>query len=79
MIKWHRMDPEVVPAPGPPDKPYRVTRYWEIRARQIGPTFEAFFRRYWQANLVSFLYHHLGGWSCNTWKRKDPGTEPASM
>lgn len=72
MIEWHEIDPVLKNAPqAPSERPYRVTRYgahwyWGYR---ITPVFEAFFRWYWQANLVSFWWHHWHGWSCNTWKK----------
>jgi hypothetical protein len=57
----------------PPDKPWRVTRYrahpyW---GTPVGPDYAADFRTYWQANAVSWFYHHILGWSCNTWKKRN--------
>ena len=78
MIKWHCVE---AGATAPPDRPYRVTRYkahWYWGFPIAGTYRQAFFRRYWQANAVSFIYHHLFGYSCNTWRRKD-GTEPARL
>lgn len=72
MITWESFDPpESYAVPGPADKPWRVTRYrahwyWGYR---IGPVWSAHFRWYWQANCVSWFYHHVLGWSCNTWRR----------
>lgn len=72
MIRWHQIDPVLKDAPvAPASHPWRVTRYrahqyWGYR---IGPVYGAFFRWYWQANMVSWIYHHLFGWSCNTWIR----------
>lgn len=79
MIHWHTIGEGPRPV-APPHKPWRVTRYrvhwyWGF---PVGMTYEAHFRWYWQANLVSFLYHHLGRWSCNTWRRKI-GTEAATI
>lgn len=74
MITWHQIDPVLKNAPvAPVSHPWRVTRYrahwyWGYR---VGPVHGAFFRWYWQANAVSFIWHHLLGYSCNTWKRAD--------
>lgn len=47
---------------------YKVTRFIPYGGAK---TFygEHFFRWYWQANLCSFLLHHVLGYSCNTWKK----------
>lgn len=80
MIKWHETDPALKNAPAAPKhKPWRVTRYqahwyWGYR---IGPVWCADFRWYWQANAVSFIWHHLFGYSCNTWRRSDERTKEA--
>jgi hypothetical protein len=74
MIRWHAVDMELKNwSVAPPHKPWRVTRYavhW-YWGTPIGPTYEAHFRWYWQANIVSFIWHHFFNYSCNTWKRKD--------
>ena len=73
MIAWHEVDPVLKnDPPTPPGKPWRVSRYrahwyWGYRT---GPVFVADFRWYWQANVVSFLWHHVGGYSCNTWRKR---------
>lgn len=87
MIHWYEIDPVLKNAPrAPMNKPWRVTRYrahwyWGYR---IGPVWGANFRWYWQANVVSWIWHHLGGYSCNTWRwidepeiPADPGALPA--
>lgn len=48
---------------------YRVTAYHEYGIAQIS-RHHFDFRWYWQANAVSFLLHHLLGYSCNTWKKQ---------
>lgn len=74
MPRWYIVDPVLKDAPAaPPHKPWRVSRYrahwyWGYR---IGPVYVADFRWYWQANAVSFIYHHFFNWSCNTWRRND--------
>lgn len=74
MIRWRTTDPRLKDAPlEPPHKPWRVTRYaahW-YWGHRTGPVYFADFRWYWQANVVSFIWHHLFGYSCNTWKRRD--------
>lgn len=71
MIKWNAFEPtQQEELPAPQGKPYQVTRYrvhwyWGYR---VGPVYGANFRWYWQANAVSWFYHHILGWSCNTWK-----------
>lgn len=70
-MNWHVIDPVLKNAPPPrASTPWRVTRYrshW-YWGHRIGPLYGAFFRWYWQANLVSFIWHHLFGYQCNTWK-----------
>lgn len=76
MIPWHEMSPDLRTPPGPKNKPILVTRYrshWSLGGR-IGPIYGAFFRRYWTANIVSFIWHHFFGYNCNTWKRNDQTT-----
>lgn len=55
-------------APENREKPYRVTAYQTLR----GVVHKCFvvgdYRYYWQANLVSFFWHHVLGYGCNTWK-----------
>lgn len=63
------MDREhAIDAPQPnPKKPYRVSFY----RFEIGPSYHAGdYRWYWQANLVSWVRHHLLGQGCNTWNFK---------
>lgn len=72
MIRWYQIDPVLNAPEQPPGKPWRVTRYrahhyWGYR---LGPVYGANFRHYWQANSVSWFYHHILGWSCNTWVAK---------
>lgn len=59
------------PKEAPPEnfeKPYRVTAYRYLR----GVVHQCFvvgdYRYYWQANTISFIWHHLLGYGCNTWK-----------
>lgn len=60
--------PYPIDAPAPrTDKPYRVTAYLEMRARIIRCFVVGDYRHYWQANLVSWWYHHILGYGCNTW------------
>lgn len=72
MTKWYLRDPALKnEVPQPSGKPWRVVRfrshwYWGYRQSL---DYVANFRWYWQANLHSFLWHHLGGWSCNTYRR----------
>jgi hypothetical protein len=53
----------------PDGKPWRVTAhrlgYWGnvTRLFVVGD-----FRWYWQANAVSWFYHHVLGYGCNTWR-----------
>ena len=56
--------------PRPPGKPWRVTAYrshWYWGYVQqcfvVGD-----FRWYWLANVVSFVFHHVLRYGCNTWK-----------
>jgi len=56
--------------PAPPGRPWRVTGYRVIRARVVGLRVIGDYRWYWQANIVSFLCHHLLGMGCNTWKAR---------
>lgn len=56
--------------PSPPGRPWRVTAYRLARARVIRLSVVGDYRWYWQANLVSWVYHHIGGLGCNTWKLK---------
>jgi hypothetical protein len=67
------IDPEHESFPkAPKNKPYRVVIYrrsyywkpWEC----VTKVFD--FRWYWQANMVSWFYHHILGYGCNTWKIK---------
>lgn len=63
--------PKDVP-PKPQGKPWRVTAY---RSHWYwGSVEECFvvgdYRWYWLANAVSFVWHHLLGYGCNTWKAK---------
>ena len=53
----------------PADRPWRVTAYRTVRARVIRCFVVGDYRYYWQANTVSFVYHHIFGFGCNTWKR----------
>jgi hypothetical protein len=72
MMVWERVSHAVNSAGRhPADKPWRVSRYrahW-YWGYPVGPVEVFDFRWYWQANIVSFLWHHIGGYSCNTWKR----------
>lgn len=54
--------------PADPARPYRVTAYRMVRARITRCVVVGDYRWYWQANAVSWFYHHVGGLSCNTWK-----------
>lgn len=45
-----------------------------VLGHRIGPLYGAFFRWYWQANLASFIWHHLFGYQCNTWKFNEKET-----
>lgn len=47
---------------------YRVTAYTDYGIARIY-NLEYHFRWYWQANLCSFLLHHVLGYSCNTWRK----------
>ena len=49
---------------------YKVTSYIDYEIAHINQE-TRYFRWYWQANICSFLLHHLFGYSCNTWKKKD--------
>jgi hypothetical protein len=52
-------------------KPWRVTRYrahW-YWGYPVGPVQVFDFRHYWQANAASFVWHHVFGYSCNTWRQ----------
>jgi hypothetical protein len=77
MSSWFELPGGVVDETDPPPgKPWRVTRYkahwyWGYR---VGPVLVANFRWYWQANLVSWAWFHVGGYSCNTWRYT--GTTP---
>lgn len=70
MINWYEIDLELKnDPPAPQGKPWQVTRYrahWYWGTR-IGPVYGANFRWYWQANAVSWFWHHVLGWACNTW------------
>lgn len=59
--------------PAPKNKPWRVTAY--RTHPRYGVVWKCFlvgdYRWYWQANIVSFIYHHLFEYGCNTWKRKE--------
>lgn len=52
----------------PPDS-YRVTAYREYGIAQYGYRVVGFYRWYWQANIISWIYHYIFGFSCNTWKK----------
>lgn len=59
-------------APEPPaDRPWRVTAYREVRARITRCFVVGDYKYYWQANAVSFIWHHFLGFGCNTWRRPD--------
>ena len=49
-------------------KPYRVTAYREYGIARLNEHVVGNFCWYWQANVVSWIWHHLFGFSCNTWK-----------
>lgn len=49
-------------------KPYRVTAYREYGIARLNGHVVGNFCWYWQANVVSWIWHHLFGFSCNTWK-----------
>lgn len=48
---------------------YRVTAYREYGIAQTGYRVVGYYRWYWQANIVSWMYFHILGMSCNTWKK----------
>jgi hypothetical protein len=56
----------------PPNKPWRVTIYrmhstgYITQCRLVGD-----YRWYWQANTVSWFYHYILRYGCNTWKAKN--------
>lgn len=52
-------------------KPYRVTAYCRVGfdGAKIGEFVVGNFRWYWQANLVSWIFHNILGYGCNTWKK----------
>lgn len=66
---------ENAPYPGnaPPvnyEKPYRVTVYRLVRSQVCNLRVHGDYKKYWQANLVSFILHHVFGFGCNTWVAK---------
>ena len=74
----HAQAPYPPNAPSAPkNKPWRVTAhsihwYWGTieDCWVVGD-----YRWYWQANLSSFLWHHIGGFGCNTWKQNVIGEQ----
>lgn len=59
-------------APPPrPGRPWRVTAYFMVRARIVHLRVVGDYRWYWQANFVSWCYHHIFGCGCNTWYRSE--------
>lgn len=59
-----------------PDKDtYRVDAWREYGIAKIRWRVVGYYRWYWQANMASFLVHHLRGFSCNTWRKS---TKPAT-
>lgn len=57
--------------PQPASKPWRVTAHRIVRARVTRCFVVGDYRWYWQANMVSFIYYHIWGFGCNTWKAKN--------
>lgn len=55
------------------DKPdtYKVARWQDYGIARIR-YHEATFRWYWQANLYSWIFHHVFGCSCNTLRKTLP-------
>jgi hypothetical protein len=58
-------------------RPYRVTAYsihwyWGnvTKCFVVGD-----YKYYWQANLVSWWYHHLLGYGCNTWRHEKEASD----
>lgn len=51
------------------NKTYKVARYFDYGIAKTNYA-EYFFRWYWQANIVSWLFHNIFGYSCNTLKRR---------
>ena len=79
MIVWESVRCAADARPWPVGKPWRVTRYlshwyWGYPISPVG-VFD--FRWYWQANVASWFWHHVLGWSCNTWFRKEPAIKQA--
>ena len=50
------------------NRPYKVTAYKPSTV----PTFTVGdYHFYWEANLVSWVWHHILGYHCNTWKKDE--------
>ena len=49
---------------------YKVTSWLEYGTARIRYR-EQNFRWYWQANMYSWMLHHILGYSCNTWRKND--------
>lgn len=76
------MDPYPKDAP-----PAQASHPWRVTAHVLHPRYEVVtkcfivgdYRWYWVANAVSFFYHHVLGYGCNTWKMENEtaSTPPA--
>jgi hypothetical protein len=68
----------IYPADAPnenPRKPFRVTAYRAVRGRITRCFIVGDFSYYWQANLISWVYHYVFGFGCNTWKASSESNE----
>lgn len=59
-------------------KPYKVTAYRTYGIARLNPHVVGNYRWYWQANFVSWIWHYMFGFSCNTWKLEGAPTNQAS-
>jgi hypothetical protein len=52
---------------------YKVTAYNNYGIAITSFRVVGYYRWYWSANLISWIYHNIFGYSCNTHKKKIVG------